>query len=71
MVVPVTVENTSYEAVTWVYAFAALPLSYLDDSVSIEVCARIAKVDGERRAQGMLGASVRIGVESRGANAIL
>lgn len=49
-----SVSGGTYEAVTWMYALAALLLCNLYYAVAIEICRGIAEIDGIGRAEGML-----------------
>jgi hypothetical protein len=43
-----------YKAISWMYALTSLLFGDLYYPVSIEICGRVAKVDGVWRAQGVL-----------------
>jgi hypothetical protein len=60
-----------YEAIARMYALAALLLCNLYDAISVEICRRPAEIDSIGRAQGMLRGRVWVGVEGRGAYAVL
>lgn len=59
------------EAVARVDAVAALVFGDLDDAVAVEVGGRLAEVDGERRAEGVLGVGVGVSVDGGGADTVL
>ncbi len=59
------------ETITWMYTLAALTLGDLDDPVPVQVRCRVAQVDGKGRAERMLGASIRIGIDGRRPDTIL
>ena len=63
--------TVTYEAISRMYALAALLLCNLDYAVAIEVGGCVAEVRGVGRAQGMLGACIGVGVEGCGADAVL
>jgi hypothetical protein len=44
----------SYKSISRVYALATLILSNLNYPVSVEICGRVAEVDGKRGAKSML-----------------
>lgn len=48
------VSGGSYKSIAWMYALASLILSKLNYPVSVEICGRVAEIDGKRRAKSML-----------------
>jgi hypothetical protein len=60
----------SHKAIAGMDALAALVLCNLNDAIAIEVGRGIAEVNGVWGAQRMLGASIWVGEEGRGAHTV-
>lgn len=66
-----TCPKVLYKAITRMYSLTALLFGNLNYAISVQVGGSFAEIYGIRRAQGMLGLCIWVGVEGGGPNTIL